>query len=230
MSAQEAAADQALGTLPNPTHVDSPPEVPNKGLISGALAGRSDRVLAWQNTTWTRASAVLGVVGILLCLLVFFTIYQMFAIVASDKHDTYFVFAGMTLLVGTLLRFLAILIGGGAVFAGLAVSFYTHANETQIEGDITATAKGKLATSSPGIAAIMVGAVVIIAALFAKGEYSYIPPVQIPLIYDSVIDKRPTEPPSTPASMPSALPTASSPLPSAVKSSAEIFQELKGRR
>lgn len=223
MSEKEEPASQTQVPLPSPPSPASPAPPPPQGPAIGPVAGRTDRPQAWQKATWLRASAFLGVVGILLCFLVLFTMYEMFAIVASENRDSYFVFAGMTLLVGTLLRFLAILVGGGAVFAGLAVSFYTHEKATEIKAEATNSAKGTLATSSPGIAAIVVGAVVIIAALFATGKYSYRPPIPIPLTMDLVEKRRPSEPTRAPASAPKAEQPPGAPT---VKSSAEILREV----
>lgn len=85
----------------------------------------------------------------------------------------------MTLLYSSLLRLLAILIGGAISFAGLAVSFYAHQQATSLGADAArehlVNAKAALATNSPGIVAVVIGALVIIVALMLRSPHTYDP-------------------------------------------------------
>jgi hypothetical protein len=94
-------------------------------------------------------------------------------IAAGDKA---FAYASMTLISLTMLRYLAMLIGAAMVFGGLMVSFFTHSRASKLEvGGTGGSSSGKvaLATASPGIASIVVGAIVIVAALFSQGHFKY---------------------------------------------------------
>jgi hypothetical protein len=139
---------------------------------------------SWQRTLWIGVASALGLVGLLLVLLVSSTVSRTNDLLAAyGGADLTFAFAGMALVNLTLLRLLAILIGAGMVFGGLAVSFFTHEATTRLtagHSEQSLGLKASLATSSPGIAAIVVGAAVILSALFAQGRHTYVAPNLIP--------------------------------------------------
>jgi hypothetical protein len=103
----------------------------------------------------------------------------MMLLLEIKDRDHLFQFAGMNLVSGSLLRLLAILIGGAIAFVGLAVSFFAHQKATSLDASVAKeellSAKAALATYSPGIVAIVIGSIVIMAAIFARGTYNYRP-------------------------------------------------------
>ncbi|MCV2362609.1 hypothetical protein LNV23_03990 [Paucibacter sp. DJ1R-11] len=95
----------------------------------------------------------------------------------NAAQDLVFTFASITHVNATLLRMVALLIGAAIGFGGLAVSFFAHEKATSLKfshdaGD-TSFAKGTLATYSPGLVGLVVGAAIIVCSLYAKTEYSY---------------------------------------------------------
>ena len=143
-------------------------------------------VKKWQQIIWIGVAIGLGVGFLLLIYFVSSTLASLADIIvnfsskAADDHfndKAVFLFSSVSLINLTLLRLLAILTGTGVIFGGLAVSFFTHAeaNRLLISTGITSqtTPKGALATHSPGIVAVVVGAIIIISALFAKSEFNY---------------------------------------------------------
>lgn len=115
---------------------------------------------------------IFGLVG-----LVAYMLAQVVELLRLKTPDNAFVFAGLTLITGSLLRLLAILIGGAIAFVGLAVSFFAHQKATSFDANVAreqlGDAKAALATNSPGIVAVVIGALVIIFALLSKGTYTY---------------------------------------------------------
>jgi hypothetical protein len=93
--------------------------------------------------------------------------------------DYAFVFTGISLVNSSLLRLLAILIGGAIAFVGLAVSFFVHQKTTSMDANATGgpeqNAKFALATNSPGLVAVVIGAIVIIVAVVTKATHTYVP-------------------------------------------------------
>lgn len=134
------------------------------------------RLVGWQRGLWVGVAYGLGLMGLLLLAFVGYTVMRVADLMSAEgAKDLSFAFSGMTLITLTLLRLLAMLVGAGMVFGGLVVSFYTHAQATQVQGEGGQGIKGGLATHSPGITAIVVGAIVIVSALLSKGDYRYQP-------------------------------------------------------
>lgn len=128
----------------------------------------------WRGCTW----ALLGMILALL-VIVAFTVWRAVALVRENAIDHALVFAGIALVTSNLLRVLAVLIGGAIAFVGLAVSFFVHEKVSSMNAQF-ANGDGKnigaaLATHSPGIVSVVIGAVVIVFALFAKGTHMYQP-------------------------------------------------------
>lgn len=132
----------------------------------------------WQRIVWVGAGAGLLATIFTLLAIVGVTVGQ---VVESFrlKSDTpaSVLLSGMSLVTLTLIRLLAVLIGGAIAFAGLAVSFFVHQQAVRLDVGVAekelGNAKAALATHSPGIVAIVIGALVIVAALFAKATHSY---------------------------------------------------------
>lgn len=130
----------------------------------------------WQQLVWIGAGlALLGVIGALVWF-VGVTINELVAILAKRHDDSpFFLLSGISIVTLTLIRMLAVLLGGAIAFAGLAVSFFTHQQETTVESNLSRDEKGAkltLATYSPGIIAMVIGAAIIVFALYAKTTYS----------------------------------------------------------
>lgn len=166
MDAQTALAPAQATERPDPARLPVP-------------QGRTAEVAPWQRSLWISVACSLGLTILLLLGFVAWTVGRVTDLMTGHRDaDLAFAFAGMTLVTLTLLRLLAILIGAGLAFAGLVVSFYNHAQVTRLgasQGGGAAGFRASLATGSPGIAAIVVGAVIILCALFAQGTYSYRP-------------------------------------------------------
>jgi hypothetical protein len=138
-----------------------------------------DKTPGWQRWIWIGCSVTLLVVIVALCLIGMFALKEMMLLLRVEDRDHLFQFAGMNLVTGGLLRLLAILIGGTIAFVGLAVSFYAHQKSTSLDAALGHNeqqhAKAALVTYSPGIIAIIIGAAVIISAIYARGTYNYRP-------------------------------------------------------
>jgi hypothetical protein len=153
-------------TAPDVLNIENKSDPPQSSVMS-----------AWAQKQWVWVARMLGLTGIALVVFVAGTlIWITNEVTHLGARDLAFSFSGMALLSLTLLRFLAILIGAGMVFGGLALSFFSHAKVSTVGMNSPAGATPismNLATASPGLAAVVVGAVVIISALYAKGEHKY---------------------------------------------------------
>lgn len=135
----------------------------------------------WQQLIWSGAG-----VGLLLTITILLafsasTVSQLLTLVSKKQDaDLGFVFASIGLITQTLLRLLSILVGGAVAFAGLAVSFFAHEQQTsagaQLGSGAANVAKFTLATYAPGIVGVVVGALIIVAALYARGKHEYTGP------------------------------------------------------
>jgi len=134
----------------------------------------------WQRHIWGWVTAGLGLTCFLLIMLVAYSIYRTTGIVDSRKNaDLAFVFSGIALVNSTLLRLLAMLIGSGVIFGGLAVSFFTHSQSSRFGIDAkegASSVRTMIASHSPGIIGIFIGGVIIIAALYARSTQTYSAP------------------------------------------------------
>lgn len=138
-----------------------------------------DGTPAWQQKIWIGCG--LGLLSII-CLLCFFggyTISTMVDLLKVNDQDRLFQFAGMNMISHGLLRILAILIGGTIGFAGLAVSFFAHQRAMVLDAAVGLAeqhnVKLALAAYSPGIFALLVGAVIINCGVFARAQLDYEP-------------------------------------------------------
>ncbi|MDB5984277.1 MAG: hypothetical protein JWQ69_5292 [Pseudomonas sp.] len=132
---------------------------------------------SWQSHIWGWVTAGLGLTCFLLIMLVAYSVYRTTGIIDNRQNaDLVFIFSGIALVNSTLLRLLAMLIGSGVIFGGLAVSFFSHSQPSQIGAEATGetgSIKTMIATYSPGIIGIFIGGAIIISALFAKSTQSY---------------------------------------------------------
>ena len=138
-------------------------------------ASRSPR---WQQAIWTGAG--LGLLLTILLLLAFagFTIFRVVELVAlRSDADLAFVFSSVGVVTLTLLRLLAILIGAAIAFAGLAVSFFSHERalsaSAEVQVPVSTNTKAELVAYAPGLVGLVVGALVIVCALFARSKHDY---------------------------------------------------------
>lgn len=140
----------------------------------------------WQQVIWTGAGVSLVTTILLLLALVAWTIGQIVDIVNLQKEpDLGFVVTSIGVLTLTLLRFLAELMGAAIAFAGLAVSFFAHqhANSLSVGAQQNfALPPAALRSHSPGIVGVVIGAVIIVCALFAKSTHNYEGPQTIAVL------------------------------------------------
>jgi hypothetical protein len=131
----------------------------------------------WQRNVWAGVAFALAAVVLVLIMIMAYTLNMAQQVFAQHvEKDRVFTFTGMALIASTLLRLLAIFFGAALSFGGLVVSFYVHEHSkpTNASGGY-AGLKASLSTNSPGIAAILVGSVIVIAALFATGDFDFQP-------------------------------------------------------
>lgn len=156
----------------------------------------------WQRSVWIGVTIGLGVAGALLITLVGYAVYRTTGIVDSKKDaDLVFIFSGLALVNSTLLRLLAMLVGAGVIFGGLAVSFFTHASDNKISGEMpseSGSTKAMLASRSPGLIGVFVGGVIIVAALYARSTQTYTSPSHTSINLPSLVDQAPSEPQKLP--------------------------------
>jgi hypothetical protein len=157
------------------------------GLIWGSVAGvnenlgilfmnqvQRERLPKWQKSLWVGSGAGLALVILALFCFTMLVIFKTLSLFERfNSGDLGFMFAGVALVNLTLIRLLAVLIGAAIAFAGVAVSFFAHDRATNLSVEGSAKAQFSLATYSPGIVAIVVGAGIVIAALYARGHHSY---------------------------------------------------------
>jgi hypothetical protein len=143
-------------------------------------AGDNRGTPRWQQYLWSGTGVGLLVTLLILMSLVGSVLTKLLDTVAERPNaDLGFVFASAGVITQTLLRLLSILVGAAIAFAGLAVSFFAHEHATQIGGQAesgTSSAKATFATYSPGIFGIAFGAIIIVSALYAKGNHTYTGP------------------------------------------------------
>lgn len=133
---------------------------------------------SWQAQMWGGVAIALGVAGLLLIGLVATSIYRTTTMIdTKGAEDLAFIFSGLGLINTTLLRLLAMLIGAGIIFGGLAVSFFSSSDSNRISLQAIPAAgetfKAMVASHTPGIIGIFIGGVIIVAALFARSTHNY---------------------------------------------------------
>jgi hypothetical protein len=132
----------------------------------------------WQTKIWGAVTVGLGITALLLIILVGYSIYSTTSIVETKSEaDLAFTFSGLGLINTTLMRLLAMLIGAGIIFGGLAVSFFSSSDSNRVSLQAIPAAgetyKAMVASHTPGIIGIFIGGIIIIAALFATSTQEY---------------------------------------------------------
>lgn len=129
----------------------------------------------WQQTVWAAAVAALfAIIGVLVWF-VGSTVTELVGILQRQDREPYFLFSGVAIVTLALIRMLSILLGGAIAFAGLAVSFYTHKQASHVAarlGTVEDAPGMRLATYSPGIVAMLIGAAIIVSALYARTTFT----------------------------------------------------------
>lgn len=159
----------------------------------------------WQISVWYGAG-----LGLLLTIAVLLTftgvsIWRTTTLVAErTTADLSFTFASIGTINLTLLRLIAVLIGAAICFSGLAVSFFAHEKAMTLElgHEVlnAGSAKGTLATYSPGLVGMLVGMVIVVCALFSKSEHTYQGPKTTTLEVTAVDEAPPAAPVASKAS------------------------------
>lgn len=152
--------------------------------VNDDIAGKRTPIFhwhSWQAGMWKGVGIALGITGLLLIMMVAISIFRTTSIVdAKSGDDLAFVFSGLGLISNTLLRLLAMLIGAGIIFGGLAVSFFSSSDANRISLQALPAAgesfKAMVATHTPGIVGIFMGGIIIISALFARATHDYMSP------------------------------------------------------
>lgn len=156
-----------------------------------------DQTPPWQSKIWLGLGVALVALITLMLALVGWTQWRVLDVIGNAGGDPAFVAVSLGLSNVVLLRFLAVLVGGAICFSGLAVSFFAHERATVFATDsaqgsqqgaapipISALPRLRLASHSPGIIAIFVGAAVIVSALFATTRSDYKGPTTLNVVTD----------------------------------------------
>lgn len=135
----------------------------------------------WQQVMWSGAGISLLLTIVILLSFAVITVSQLINVISKRSDaDLGFIFASIGVITQTLLRLLAILVGAAVAFTGLAVSFFAHEHESTASAHLGdragGSAKFALATHVPGVFGVVVGALVIVAALYARGTHEYTGP------------------------------------------------------
>jgi hypothetical protein len=173
---EPGTAAEAAPVLPINEAANEEPPAPENQTDGGDRGGNPSS--SWQAGMWKGVGIALGITGLLLIILVGASLYTAMSIIDSKGGaDLAFIFSGLGLVNNTLLRLLAMLIGSGIIFGGLAVSFFSSSDENRVSLQAAPVAgeafKAMVATHTPGIIGIFMGSVIIIAALFARSTHDY---------------------------------------------------------
>ncbi|WLH34286.1 hypothetical protein PSH79_20440 [Pseudomonas sp. FP2196] len=188
---QDAAVEPATASVP------SPPTVTASLPVNDEVVDKRMHIFhwsAWQAGMWKGVGIALGIAGLLLIGLVATSIFRTTSIIdANSGDDLAFTFSGLGLINNTLLRLLAMLIGAGIIFGGLAVSFFSSSDSHRISLQAIPAAgesfKALVATHTPGIVGIFMGGIIIVAALFARSTHDYTSPERIKITSGSAQPK-----------------------------------------
>ncbi|MGZ9669535.1 hypothetical protein ACXX9E_26325 [Pseudomonas sp. GNP014] len=180
---QDAAVEPATA----PVSVQTPATVSGAPPVNDEVVDKRMHIFhwpAWQAGMWKGVGIALGIAGLLLIGLVATSIWRTTSIIdANSGDDLAFTFSGLGLINNTLLRLLAMLIGAGIIFGGLAVSFFSSSDSNRISLHALPVAgesfKAMVATHTPGIVGIFMGGIIIIAALFARSTNNYTAPDRV---------------------------------------------------
>ncbi|HWL29413.1 MAG TPA: hypothetical protein VNQ97_10935 [Burkholderiaceae bacterium] len=130
----------------------------------------------WQSVIWLGLGLALIALLISMLILVAVTQMRVLAVIQEGVKDRAFAASMLSSSNLILLRLIVVLVGGGISFSGLAVSFFAHEKASVFSaGELPAALlpKFRLASHSPGIIAIIVGAVVIVCSLYATTRTRY---------------------------------------------------------
>lgn len=131
----------------------------------------------WQKKLWVLTAIVLLIIAVLILFFTSISILKAYSLISENQKNTTFVFSMTALIQTTILRLLAEISGILIAFSGLIVSFYAQKQAIKVGGEISQSSglnsKFSLATASPGIFSLVVGAVIITSALFSHTHYSY---------------------------------------------------------
>jgi hypothetical protein len=168
--------------LPPPPDLAAPPD--GNGVITVTAPAQPPTepppMTRWQQAMWAAvglglaASAAAVFWGVAT---IFLTLQNWLASVKTEDH--YLIAFGVMILTFSSIRLVAILIGAALAFAGLLVSFLTISQSITASarrGEGVNSASGMFSTNSPGVAAIIVGAVVMVSALFRTTDARYAAP------------------------------------------------------
>ena len=129
---------------------------------------------SWEKRVWLGVGIGLGLSGVGLFSLVGYSLWQTLSwLHRPSAPSEQYVLNAVALTTLGILRYLAMLVGAALASGGLLVSFLTLSQAigvTASAGGATPLA-GALKTTSPGVAAIVIGSLVIVASLFARTEF-----------------------------------------------------------
>lgn len=139
---------------------------------SGSLRSSSE-MQVWQISVWVGVGLTMAaVMAALMWMLVQNLTFTQDALLSQSASNPTLMLYGMGMAASLILRLIGMVFGGALAFGGLLVSFLAHDSESTFAAEGPGVS-GKLraGSRSPGVLAVIAGCVVIVAALFAKGEH-----------------------------------------------------------
>lgn len=109
-------------------------------------------------------------------------------------RDDWFTLYAFHVYLAILTRSVGLFSGFALIFIGTAVSFYSLHRETIVESTASGVG-GKLATASPGIVAMILGAAVIMFTIYSKNQFENIPEQLIQTVPAALPLRQPPVPP-----------------------------------
>jgi hypothetical protein len=128
----------------------------------------------FERSVWFAVGMGLAVCSVGLFALVGYSLWQTLTwLQRSATPSELYILNAVALTTLAMLRYLAMLIGAALASGGLLVSFLTlsHVLDVSVSsGGAAPTFASGLKTTSPGVAAVVIGACIIVAALFSRAE------------------------------------------------------------
>lgn len=132
------------------------------------------RIGRFERAVWFAVGMGLAVCSVGLFALVGYSLWQTLSwLQRSATPSEQYILNAVALTTLAMLRYLAMLIGAALASGGLLVSFLTLSHVIDVSassGGAAPTFASGLKTTSPGVAAVVIGAGIIVSALFSRTE------------------------------------------------------------
>lgn len=132
----------------------------------------------WQRVLLTATGVALAITLAALLLFIWWHTAQLHELASRTNSSESFAWGAIGLMNVFMIRLLAILCGTAVMFGGVATAFFTIERDIKMSGGAThdkSALKGALATASPGVVAVLAGAVVIGMAVNSRVDSQFTP-------------------------------------------------------